>query len=334
MRINRETLLNIANDTVAQRTRRERGLLSAYLCGSLLGDDYLLGGTADIDLVFIHMDAFPASREIVRLTDDVHLDIAHYFEKDFRETRKLRLHAWIGPALSSCRLLYDPQHFLDFTRASVGGQFDRPDNVLGRAQPQLAHARQIWSGLAEGPPARTETEQVAAYLRAVEHAANAVASLSGGPLTERRFLLSFPERAVAVGRPGLHAGLLGILGAPKVAPESLHAWLGDWLTGFDSLPADQAPARLQPFRRSYYHKAFLAMVEGDQPQAVLWPLLRTWTLVAGHLTAGQPAMLAWENACRQLELLGAGFEGRLNALDAFLDMVEETLEAWGRENGV
>ena len=56
MRINRQTLLRIANDTVAQRVRQERGILSAYLCGSLLGDDYLLGGCTDIDLVFIHID--------------------------------------------------------------------------------------------------------------------------------------------------------------------------------------------------------------------------------------------------------------------------------------
>jgi hypothetical protein len=76
------------------------------------------------------------------------------------------------------------------------------------------------------------------------------------------------------------------------------------------------------------------MVEGEQPQVVLWPLLRTWTLAAGHLPEDHPALVVWKNACQQLELLGEEFQGRVNALDAFLDMVEETLEAWGRENGV
>src|SRR5512143_1211564 len=102
MRINRETLLNLASDTVARHAREDRGILSAYLCGSLLGEDYLLGGAADIDLVFIHMDAFPQAREIVRLTDEIHLDIAHLSQKDFREPRRLRLHPWLGPAISTC----------------------------------------------------------------------------------------------------------------------------------------------------------------------------------------------------------------------------------------
>ena len=55
MRINRDTLLRIARDTVARRTRQDRGIVAAYLCGALLGDDYILGGTADIDLGFIHL---------------------------------------------------------------------------------------------------------------------------------------------------------------------------------------------------------------------------------------------------------------------------------------
>ena len=92
MRINRQTLLKIAEDTVAQRARQERDIVSAFLIGSLLEEDYLLGGTTDIDLVFIHAETVQDEREIVRLTDDVHLDIAHYPQKTFRQTRSLRRH--------------------------------------------------------------------------------------------------------------------------------------------------------------------------------------------------------------------------------------------------
>ncbi len=102
MRINRDTLLGIAQDTVARRVRQERGILSAYLCGSLLGENFLLGGAADIDLVFIHIDPPAIEREVLRLTDEVHLDIAHYAQKDFREPRRLRQHAWLGPTIFSC----------------------------------------------------------------------------------------------------------------------------------------------------------------------------------------------------------------------------------------
>jgi len=53
MRITRETLLKVAQDTIARREREKRDLLAVYLCGSfLLEDDYSLGGAADVDLVF------------------------------------------------------------------------------------------------------------------------------------------------------------------------------------------------------------------------------------------------------------------------------------------
>jgi len=333
MRITREILLNIARDTVAQRTRADRSIIAAYLCGSLLGDSYLLGGTADIDLVFIHLDTIPTEREIVHLTDEAHLDIAHHKYVDYRNTRNLRVHAWLGPTLSSCRALYDPQHFLDFTIASVRGQFDRPDHVLERAQKQEQHARQIWTTYHEqkfeqGPG------QVADYLQAVGHAANAIASLSGSPLAERRFLLNFPARATAAGKSGLRHGLLGLLGAPNLENDTLASWIPLWQAAYQAFPEEQAPARLHPYRLLYYQRAFLSILEGDQPQAVLWPLLRTWTIAANLLPENTEIQATWRQAIGYLGLLGVEFEQRLAALDAFLDLVEETLEEWARKAGV
>jgi hypothetical protein len=193
MRITPESLLKIARDTVARRTRSDRNLLSVYLHGSLLETDPLLGGTTDIDLVFIHDDSPLVAREIQPLTDEIHLDIAHHARSTYRHGRDLRQHAWLGPTVFSCKVLYDPQHFMDFTQASVRGQFNRAENVLGRARRQAEHARQIWLDL-HNQAGEPGLEQVALYLRAVEHAGNAVASLNGPPLTERRFLMRFPGR--------------------------------------------------------------------------------------------------------------------------------------------
>jgi hypothetical protein len=334
MRINRDTLLGIARDTVAQRVRQERGILSAYLCGSLLSENFLLGGAADIDLVFIHIDTYLVEREILRLTDEVHLDIAHYTQKDFREPRRLRQHAWLGPTIFSCRLLYDPQHFMDFTQASVRGQFERPDHVLERARPQLNHARQIWSGLAAKAVAPAGPQEVGLYLKAIEHAVNAVASLSGPPLTERRFMLGFPERASAARHPGLFPGLLGMLGAPHVSQESMRLWLPQWDAALPALLEAERPVKLHPARRSYYLQAFHSLVEGEHPQAVLWPLLRTWTQMVALLPEGGPMRDAWQSACRELGLVEEPFTERVVALDAYLDLVDETLDGWARLNGV
>jgi hypothetical protein len=338
MRINRETLLRIADDTIAQRARKERGLLSAYLTGTLLGDDYLLGGTGDIDLAFIHLDPPAEAREIVRLTDEIHMDIAHYEQKEFRRARELRLHPWLGPTIFNCKVLYDPQHFLDFTQASVRGQFNRAETVLGRARSQAGHARQIWQAFALADPAvgdreKPEPDELSKYLRAVDHAANAIASLSGPPLTERRMLLDFPQRAAAVGRPGLYPAFLGMLGAPNVDAAIIRSWLPDWQWAYDGIPAGQAPARLHPHRRLYYQRAIESLLNSPQPQAALWPMLRTWTLAASLLPESAPGRVAWVDACQRLGLAGEDFNERVRALDAFLDMVEETLERWAAENG-
>ncbi|HSF80177.1 MAG TPA: hypothetical protein VLA49_03025 [Anaerolineales bacterium] len=334
MRINRGTLLRIARDTVNQRVRKDRGLLSAYLCGSLLGDDYLLGGTADIDLTFVHIDSPPQEREIVGLTDEVHLDIAHYPQKEFSQARRLRTHPWLGPTIFSCQILHDPQHFMDFTQASVRGQFDRADYVLGRARSQAEHARQIWMGFYRETPQQPGPPELALYLRAVGHAANAIASLSGPPVAERRLLLEFTRRAEAVGRPGLQPGLLGLLGAPNVDGEILKSWLGDWQACLESIPQENAPARLHPARTGYYRRGFEALLAGTEPMTILWPLLRTWTEAVEMLPPDSVSSQSWEQALGTLSLTDTGFAERVEALDAYLDMVEETLEGWAQAAGV
>lgn len=333
MRITVEMLLKLANDHVAQRVRSDGDIVAAYLHGSLLEEEPVLGGTADIDLFFIHLRNMEDQREIIRITDDIHFDITHSSRQVYRNTKALRVNTWQGPVIYGCKILYDPQHFMDFTQASVRGQFDRSDNVLQRARQPAEHARQIWLGFqhtAEDP----SVAELALYLHAVDHAAASIASLNGPPLTERRFLLRYPERASAAGRPGLAAGLLGLIGAPHVTAEQMRGWLPGWRAAYTALPVEQAPARLHPDRLLYYYRAMEALLQdGQNFHAALWPMLRTWTSLV-QLMPDQPAVSEpWYTACQELELLGAGFGDRLEALDAYLDTVEETLDAWAVRSG-
>lgn len=332
MRINHATLLKIAQDTVLQRARKDPGIVSAYLCGTLLEESYLLGGAADIDLVFIHLTDTPIQREIVRLTNEVHLDIAHHPQKEYEQPRKVRSHPWLGPTIFGCQPLYDVGHFLDFVQASVRGQFDRPDNILKRAASQAEHARQIWLSL-QSVDRPGGVKEVELYLRAVSHAANAVAALSGSPLTERRFLLNFRERAQAIDRPGLYPGLLGLLGAPNIKREMLQSWLPAWEQTIETLPQPVSLPRLHPHRRMYYLKAFEAMLSQEEPWTALWPLLNTWTQAVGLFAMQAPQREGWEAAIKQLGMSGEGFGERVSALDAYLDLVEETLDDWAKDMG-
>jgi hypothetical protein len=332
MRITPDLLLKLANDYVVQRSRTVRDIVAVYLQGSLLREHPTIGGTTDIDLFFLHAEAVREEREIVRVTDEIHLDVSHHPLSLYRRNKELRQHPWLGPAIQGCKILYDPQHFLDFTQASVRGQFDRPDHVLERARPQTEHARQIWFGFQAEPGEAGPREQLT-YLRALDHAANAIALLSGPPLTERRFLIDFPERAVKVKHPGLYAGLLGLLGGPLVDAPKLRSWLGDWQAAYEAASQNPANTPLHPHRLNYYFKAFESLLEGERFQVVLWPLWRTWTRAVADLPADAPLRPAWQVAGESLGLLGRAFQDRLSALDAFLDLIDETQESWGKENG-
>jgi hypothetical protein len=331
MRVTREALMKVVHHTVARRVREDRGIVSIYLSGSLLGDDYLLGGAADIDLTLIHSDQPASPREIISLTDEVHLDLSHHLHRDYRQPRRLRVHPWLGPVIYSCQVLHDPQHFMNFTQASVRGQFHNPEHVYARAHSAADHGRQLWQSLSDAGP-DPGPEDIAQYLKAIEHGVVAITSLSGPPLAERRFLIDFPGYAAAVDRPGLAPGLLGLLGAPFVDPTQLRAWLEDWQAAFLALPAEGAPDRLHPKRLGYYRKAFEAILDSGSPELVLWPLIRTWTHAIRALN-GSHEQKAWSAALQELHLLGEGFEERVQALDAYFDQVEEVLEEWGNKNG-
>jgi len=332
MRITREFILKFIHETIDRRTHAGRDLLAVYLCGSFLDQEYLIGGSGDVDLFIIHNDRSETDREIIRLTDDIHLDIAHHDQRDYRDTRRLRVHPWIGPALNRCKVMYDPQHFLDFIQASVRGQYDRPDHVYERVRAQADQARETWFKL-QTQPAEQEIHNVQIYLDAVGKAANAIASLSGPPLSERRLLLEFPPRAEAVGRSGLYHGLVGLLGTSNLDLSVLDEWIVRWKRDYLALPSSADLVRFHPSRLNYYLHAFQEMAASERPNNILWPLLKTWTDLVANLPEESDKQADWKRTMDQLGLSRQGLVEKIKALDAYLDLVEETIEDWARANG-
>ncbi len=331
MRVTSEQLRKIAQDTVAERAKKDRAILSVYLHGSVVNGEPLLGGAADIDLTFIY-EAGEARREIVRLNNEVHLDIWHRPKKDYEPARALREQAWLGYEAYGCKTLHDPKHFMDFTQAGVRGLFSQPDNVMARAEPLLKSARQAWLRMSQE---RTEVgpAQVREYLATLEKTANAVASLNGSPLPVRRFLLDYPARAEAVGEAGLYAGLVGLLGAALMDTSAIKNWLPPWEQAYAAAAKlEKTPAELHRHRQTYYRQGIEAMLDGEHPQAALWPLLWTWTEAVTYLR--EDAWTGWVEACDELELLGEHFGLKLEGLDVYLDRVEELFDGWKRERGL
>ncbi len=334
MRITPEILWKVAKDTASQQAQANRDILAIFLHGSMLKETALLGGTADIDLFIVHSSDNPANkREIIRMTDDVTLDIAHFNRSDFRYARELRHDPWLGSTIYGAKTLFDPNHFMDFVQASVRGQFNQPVNVQARSRKFSEKARQIWLSLEEraisGKPA-----EILEYLEAVQQAANAIASLNGPPLTERRMLLEFPSRASLAGHPGVCTGFYGVLGAASISREEVQSWLPLWMQAYEAIQGPGTPIRMNRSRSNYYRKAVEVMLEGEQYQAAIWPLLTTWTLAANLLPENSPALDGWQGLIEKLGLTGENLTNRLAALDAYLDTIEEILDEWAKSNGV
>ena len=334
MQMNADTLLRIAKSEVEKLTHRNYDILAVYLRGSVaLAESPLLGGTTDIDLVFIHNERPQVSREILYLTDDVHFDIAHHDQKEYLDRRALRVDPWMGPSLFNAKVLFDPQHFIDFTLASVRGMFASPENVIKRAQPLAEGARQTWLKLKTSPEIQ-DHQFIGAYLETLFLAANALALLVGEPLTKRRFLNDYSARVARLDRPGMVAGLLGLIGAPRIEVAALENWVSAWDISFGALQEEARPINLHLFRRNYYLRFFAMQLTSEAPKNMLWPLLNTWTDAVTASPQDNDISQAWFEACQQLGLLGDYMADRIAGLGAYLDQVEDVIDFWVQDQGI
>ena len=326
-----ESMIQIAKEAAVQRADSNHDIVAAYLTGSVLDRDPFLGDTADIDLVLVHAQEPKIRREIVSLTPEIHLDIKHNPRREYAHPRQLRVHPWLGPEMYDPLLLYESEHFFQFVQAGLRDKFHEPVNTLQRARRNTDHARQMCNGLQT--PAESGPALVLKYLKAVNHAANAVAILNGMPLAERRLLLQFPARAEAAGRPGLPAGLLGLLGAQNADIFALARSLPEWEKDFqEAASRPNVEGRIHPGRLAYYKKALEALLSGEHPQAILWPFIHTWSLAAAVLPPAR--QVAWQSACQQLGLVGETFKEHVQELAHYLDGIEELLEGMAAVNGV
>ncbi len=334
MRITRDTLLKIARTAAADRSAADHTMICIYLTGSLCEPEPLLGGSTDIDLVCVHTDKPKLSREIVRITDEVTLDIYHHSQEAFQPARKLRSDPWLGGYLAAGPLmLFDLRHWFEFTQASAAAQFFRPDNILSRVRPLSDTARQSWLSLEAGE-GTTHILRLKTYLQILEQAGNAVNCLVSTPLPDRRFWLLFSQRTNYLGRPGLETGLSDLFLPSSIDEESWQAWMIAWENAYTTVgEQSNCPVHLLPPRRDYYKNAILA-AQTDAPAAAFWLMLRTWTDAVSCLRSNSTVIHGWNQMTKTVNLDEASMKDRLNALDIYLDGVEETIDTYARKNGI
>ena len=336
MRVTRESLIRIAKETAQERAFNDPDIIAAYLTGSLVSSDTdpILGGTADIDIIFVHANEPKHRREFVKLTPDFHLDISHRAKAEFKRPRELRLDPWLGWEMYDPMLLYEREKFFEFIQAGLraGFEFNAPAPALQRSRLLLSQGRGIWRELLSVEDTLAPKDLIQ-YMKSLYHAVNAVAELSGPPLQERRLMLEFAPRAETAQRPGMNDGLIDLLGALNLGPSVMDAWIPEWKQAFEAAMENSlVDLRIHPARLNYYEKAIRAMLAGENPQAALWPLLQTWTLAVDVLS--DETLSAWRSACDQLNFTPAGFEEHVNGLDQYFDEVEVLLDELATQYGL
>lgn len=329
MRITKNLLHKFASETVKQRKRSEPDLHAAYIMGSILSDQPLLGGTTDIDLMLVHRYLAPTPRETVAITPEISLDIFHKTREDYEPVRQFRQDPWIGyPLTYNHILLFDTDHWLEYIQSSITAEFHREDNVVARVNVFLSAARDHWRTMMTAPP-QEHLDWLDQFLHALEMGANAISGLIGPPLTERRFMMTFTQRLDNLGIPDVRTGFCGLLGCKNLSNEHYAPWINSFEQDLIHLAEKpNHPPHLSIPRLGYYVQAFRALADSDDPALLSWPLLRTWLDIQLAEDGKSPGNEAWQAFLETLQLTEDTSEEKTEALDSYLDHLDVLIESW------
>ncbi|MGD8632203.1 MAG: hypothetical protein PVF85_01450 [Anaerolineales bacterium] len=329
MRITRRKLIELAQDEAHGRAA-SGGLISAYLIGTVAHGEPLLGDTADIDMVLIHEEPPTQEREIIRLSHQVHFDIAHHHKLDYEKPSQLRIDPWLGPALCEPVFLYDPDHFFEWAQAGARGQYYRADHTHARAQAFLARARRQASLL------QLSGRWVRTYLMAAFAAANSIASLHKFPVAGRRLTLSLKEQTQSLNLPEVYGRFLKLIGADLVHDWSISELFQPWAHAFDAAARSNNDVLLVDCRKDYYLRGFQSLSDQGHQKAVLWPLLYTWEraihAINMHLDDDRH-LEAWHKALETAGLDDSWHKRREAELLDYLEFVDLQLDEWADNHG-
>jgi len=335
MQINSEMLIKTARNFVAKRLRQQNDIVAVYLTGSVTSEEPLLGGTTDIDMVFVHKENPSQSREVLRVTYEISLDIEHHHQSFYTYHRRLRQNPWIGfPLCNHDNILHDTDHWLEFIQAGVSAQFDIPENIHARSLKFSEKARQQWFDLNDEQDIRFQ-DWMDLFFKTTGAAANTIATLNGPALTTRRFMIDFPGRAQALGQAPLSGDLARLIGNDKMSLQLYRDWRPAWEYALKSANAKpNCPPNLSRHRKGYYLNCCDALAEGDALYAVLWPMLETWRQ-ADSLLINEPAQQeTWLLFLSALDFVPERKEDLLQALDHFIDAGDDLLRDYRQEYGL
>ena len=332
MKLTNDLLQKIALDFVKEKAANDYAVKAVGLFGSVLKEDAIVRNSADVDLM-IWESYGSQRREIVELTEDVHLDIEYFSVDDFQQTVELRSMPYKGYLVYGCKPLHDPDHVLDFVQAGVRGNFFETENVMARVDTLLSGARDRW--LKYQMTHNVSAELFAQfYFEMLHDVLQSVVLYEDQPLGVRRMLIEFPDYAKKAGDVSLFADVLGLLGVAGMDLTILRNWLNDWSEDYDavqSLPTINPS--IDAIKKNYYFKSMEDQLDSDVPLTAAWTMLFTWVEMATFAEQRGFDGLHWGEVAKTLGFVESEFGIKMKAMDAFLDKVEAIFVTWKSANG-
>lgn len=335
MIVTREKLIRLSESFIQNLAQTDRGIICAYLTGSILNDFPFIDGTTDVDIIIVHTDIPNAYREIKEITSDVTLDIYHYPKEYFSNTRNLRLDPWIGSSLTYDPIvIYGKGHWFEFVHSSVEANFFLPENILERSLFFYKQAQKNFAQYKKLCKTNYEVTTVYNFFLCVENAVNAIACLSNKPLSTRRFFRDFEKRCESIENFELYGKTKNlILGSTKVINNKdyiLQAW-GYYVDYFAKFTRPDYYPEYGESRINYYQKPASGLWTSD-PISSVWIILYSWTQIMTGMKIENN-----EHYHSFVEMLGLdqkNSEEKIVTMEHFLDNVTVIIDQWGKDKGI
>lgn len=335
MKITKEKLLRLSDSYIAQRSRKDRSIVCAYLTGSLLRDYPFINNTTDVDIIMIHSDLDQAYREISAISEDATFDIYHYPRSYFVNTRNLRTDPWIGSSLCYDPIvLFGKGHWYEFVLSSVEASFFLPENAMQRALVFNREAHKYYAQLQRLINTPYDVTYVFNYLLCIENAVNSVACLYKRPLTMRHFLQDFIECCNELNCINLVTETISLITENSGLEQYQQYYTQFWNYYFDYFSNYVRPDFYPDYskvRLPYYQKAVEAFWEAHLPSAV-WIMLNTWTQIFSAMKMEQNE--GFHSFLGMNGLTPQQGPKRMEEIDHFLEQVDDTIDSWGKSHGL
>ena len=335
MKLTKDKLLRLSDSYLQQRARKDHSIVCAYLTGSLLREYPFINGSTDVDIIMIHSDIPQAYREVTGISEDATFDIYHYPRSYFSNPRNLRTDPWIGSSLCFDPIvLFGKDHWYEFVLSSVEASFFLPENTLQRSLVFNHEAHKYFSQLQKLVNTQYEVTYAFNYVLTIENAVNSIACLSKQPLTMRHFLQDFIECCDDLNCTNLIGETISLITENNNLDQYYQYYTQFWNYYFDYF-SNYARADFFPeygkFRLPYYQKAVEAYWETHLPSAV-WIMLNTWIHIFSAMNMEQNE--SFHSFLGMNGLTPQQGVKRIEELDHFLEIVDDTIDDWGKSHGL